>query len=138
MKFRHRPLDELEINLIPFIDILLVIIIFLMLTTTYNRIAALQIRLPDANAEQQNMTVQKVDVVVTADGTFAINGTVVSDPSVSHLAQLLRAAAGEHELSMVVINADGNSSHQSVVNVMDAARQAGLSRLTFATRSEQP
>ena len=109
-----------------------------MLTTTYNRIAALQIRLPDANAEQQNMTVQKVDVVVTADGTFAINGTIVSDPSVSHLAQLLRAAAGEHELSMVVINADGNSSHQSVVNVMDAARQAGLSRLTFATRSEQP
>lgn len=133
MKFRHRFSDEPEINLIPFIDVLLVIIIFLMLTTTYNRIAALQVRLPDANAEEQDITVSKIDVVVTSTGSFAINGNIVRDASVQNLANQLRAASGGNAQAMVIINADGNASHQSVVNVMDAARQAGLSRLTFAT-----
>lgn len=137
MNFRHRPPETPEINLIPFIDVLLVIIIFLMLTTTYNRMAALQVRLPDANAQQQDIVANKIDVIITANGTIAINGAIITSPDVSYISQLLTQTAGGNEAAVIVINADGNASHQSVINVMDAARQAGLARLTFATNTPE-
>lgn len=135
MKFRHRNHADPEINLIPFIDVLLVIIIFLMLTTSYSQVSALHIRLPNANSQQQNAFPETIEVIVTSDGSFAIDGALVRGPSVSHLSQLLAQAASQRHEAVIVINADGNAAHQSVVTVMDAARLAGLTRLTFATRS---
>ena len=133
MNFRLRKPDEPEINLIPFIDVLLVVLIFLMLTTTYSRFAELQITLPVANAEKPKERPREVLVAVTADGLYAIDRKPVEGRSVDTLAAaLLLASAGAAD-AMVVISADAAAPHQAVINVMDAARRANLPRLTFAT-----
>lgn len=138
MKFRNRhSAQKPEINLIPFIDVLLVIIIFLLLTTTYTRISALQIRLPDANAQVQDAMPQTVNVIITSDGVFAVNDVIVRDPNVLTIAQELANAAKNNPETAIIINADGYATHQSVVMVMDAARQANLPKLTFTTRTPE-
>ena len=135
MKFRHRRREEPEINLIPFIDVLLVILIFLMLSTTYSRFTELQINLPVADAEKLKDRPREVIVYVSADGHYLVNKQAVEGRSVELLtAAMGQAAAGEAD-SMVVVSADAAAAHQMVVNVMDAARRAGLSRLTFAAQA---
>ena len=136
MKFRPHPPEEPEINLIPFIDVLLVILIFLMLTTTYSKFTELQITLPTANADASRDRPQEIIVAVAADGRYAVNKTGVEGKSVESIAQALRAAAsGAGEGSVVIISADALSPHQSVVSVMEAARRVGLTQITFATQS---
>lgn len=138
MNFRHRDRDEPEINLIPFIDILLVVLIFLVLTTTYQRFKELQITLPAANAEAPQPKPQEIVVAVAHDGRYAINGQVLEVASVEALVRLLREAASASGTTqpVVVINADAAATHQSVINVMDAARRSGLGQITFATTAE--
>ena len=134
MKFSRRRLEEPEINLIPFIDVLLVVLIFLMLSTTYSRFTELQINLPAANAEKLRERPSEVLVAVAADGRYTINKKPVDGRSVDLLAaELANAAAGRPD-AVVIISADAMAAHQTVVNVLDAARRAGLSRLTFAAQ----
>jgi biopolymer transport protein ExbD len=136
LNFHHRRSEEPEINLIPFIDVLLVILIFLMLSTTYNKFAQLKITLPTADAEKlQENKPAEIIVAVSADGRYMINRKVVDGLSVELLATELLAAADGQSDRIVIISADASASHQSVVNVMDAARRAGLPRLTFATQT---
>lgn len=135
MNFRPRHRDEPEINLIPFIDVLLVVLIFLMLSTTYSKFTELQLTLPVANAEQLRDRPKEIIVSVAADGRYAINKTAVPDRSVSVLSQALSTAAVAGLDSIVIISADAMASHQSVVSVMEAARRAGLSQITFATQT---
>ena len=135
MKFSKRREPEPEINLIPFIDVLLVILIFLMLSTTYSKFTELQVALPVADAEQARDRPHEIIVAVAADGRYAVNRKPVDGRSVEALAAELAAAAGGSSDMMVIVSADATSAHQSVVNVMDAARRAGLARLTFATQS---
>ncbi len=134
MNFRPGQRDEPEINLIPFIDILLVILIFLMLTTTYSKFTELQVNLPVADAEQQRPNPREVVVAVGTDGRYAINKEVLEGAGVETLANALsRATDGQREV-VVIISADAAATHQSVINVMDAARRAGLVQVTFATQ----
>ena len=133
MNFRRHPSEQPEINLIPFIDVLLVVLIFLMLTTTYNKFRELQINLPAANAEAVQSKPQEIVVAVAHDGRYAINGQVLEVASVEALVRLLRETATGNAQPVVVINADAAATHQSVINVMDAARRSGLSHITFAT-----
>ncbi|MEN9384271.1 MAG: hypothetical protein RL323_1414 [Pseudomonadota bacterium] len=135
MKFSSKHRDEPEINLIPFIDVLLVVLIFLMLTTTYSRFTALQVNLPVADAEQPAQQTAEVVVSIGQDGRYAVNRRVLEQASVSGLIAALKEAAGPADKTIVVINADAAASHQSVVNVMDAARRSGLSQITFATQA---
>ncbi|MEG0053095.1 MAG: biopolymer transporter ExbD [Comamonas sp.] len=135
MNFRPRHRDEPEINLIPFIDVLLVVLIFLMLSTTYSKFTELQLTLPVANAEQQRNRPKEIIVSVAADGRYAINKAAVQDRSVAVLAQALTTAAVAGLDSIVIISADAMAPHQSVVSVMEAARRAGLSQITFATQT---
>ncbi len=135
MKFSSKHRDEPEINLIPFIDVLLVVLIFLMLTTTYSRFTALQVNLPVADAEQPQQPPSEVVVSIGQDGRYAVNRRVLDSSSVSGLIAALKEAAGPTDKTIVVINADAAASHQSVVNVMDAARRSGLSQITFATQA---
>ncbi|MFT4241595.1 MAG: biopolymer transporter ExbD [Acidovorax sp.] len=136
MNFRPRAHEEPEINLIPFIDVLLVILIFLMLTTTYSKFTELQLTLPVADADQQRDRPKEVIVSVAADGRYAVNKTGVDGKSVDAIAQALRAAANEAgQGSIVIISADALSPHQSVISVMEAARRVGLTQITFATQS---
>ncbi len=135
MNFRKRRPEEPEINLIPFIDVLLVVLIFLMLSTTYSKFTELQITLPIANADKARDRPREIIVAVAADGRYAVNRKPVEGRSVELLtAELAAAAAGSTEM-IVIVSADATAAHQSVINVMDAARRAGLARLTFATQT---
>ncbi|HNW63530.1 MAG TPA: biopolymer transporter ExbD [Piscinibacter sp.] len=135
MNFRKGRIEEPEINLIPFIDVLLVVLIFLMLSTTYSKFTELQVTLPIADAEKLRERPREIIVVVSADGRYVVNRKPVEGRSVERLAAELSAvAAGSNDL-IVIVSADATAAHQSVVNVMDAARRAGLPRLTFATQT---
>ena len=126
--------EEPEINLIPMIDVLLVILIFLMVTTTFTRFAEIKINLPTAEANKPSERPNEIHVAVDAQGKYVVNRTPVPFGSVQGFADELRRAAANLNEPVVVINADANASHQSVVNVMEAARLVGLSRITFATQ----
>ena len=136
MNFRRgRREDYPEINLIPFIDILLVIVIFLAVTTTYARFAELKINLPSSSAAPTPNQPKQIEVAVAENGRYQIDSNAIGDASVETLAAALKKAAGDQRDPVIVINADARASHQSVVNVMDAARQVGLVRITFATQT---
>lgn len=135
MNFRPRAKDEPEINLIPFIDVLLVILIFLMLTTTYSKFTELQLTLPVADAEQQRDYPKEIVVAVAADGRYAVNKAAVEGGGVESMARALGDAAKAGADSVVIISADAQAPHQAVITVMEAARRAGLSHITFATQS---
>jgi len=131
---RGRQREEPEINLIPMIDVLLVILIFLMITTTYSKFSGLEINLPTADAQTQQEKPNEIDVVVMSSGNVLINKAPVSG-GVEALAQALRNAAAGAE-PVVVINADAKTAHQNVIDVMQAARNAGLTHVSFATQQQ--
>ncbi|WP_309962404.1 biopolymer transporter ExbD [Variovorax guangxiensis] len=135
MHFTHGSKEEPEINLIPFIDVLLVVLIFLMLSTTYSKFTEMQLRLPVADVEAQRDYPKEVIVGVSADGRYSINKTVLPERSVEAVAEALGAAANGGKDSVVIISADASTAHQSVITVMEAARRAGLMQITFATQS---
>jgi len=131
---RGRKHAGLELNLVPLIDVLLVIIIFLVVSATFSRISELQINLPtaDANAPQDKPVV--IDVDVDAGGHYLVNKSNVTDRTVAGLTQALHRAGASAKEPTVVINADANTTHQSVINVMEAARQVGYTHITFSTQ----
>jgi biopolymer transport protein ExbD len=135
MNFRKARPEEPEINLIPFIDVLLVVLIFLMLSTTYSKFTELQVTLPVADADKLRDRQREVIVSVSADGRYAVNHKPVDGRSVDVLAAELAAAANGATDAVVIVSADATVAHQSVINVMDAARRANLPRLTFATQA---
>ena len=137
MSFHHPHGDEPEINLIPFIDVLLVILIFLMLSTTYSKFTELQITLPVADADKARDRPREIIVSVAADGRYAIDKKPVDGRNVDALATELAAAANGAQDAVLIVSADATAAHQSVINVMDAARRAGLPRLAFATQNSQ-
>jgi biopolymer transport protein ExbD len=136
MNFRPRRPEEPEINLIPFIDVLLVVLIFVMLTTTYSKFTELKINLPTANANAAKTRPQELVVVVTADGRYMVNHQLVQGRQVELLTAALAQASQGRKDSIVIVTADAAATHQSVINVMDAARRVGLSQLTFAAQGQ--
>lgn len=135
MNFRPRQKEEPEINLIPFIDVLLVVLIFLMLTTTYSKFTEMQLRLPVANTETQRDYPKEVIVAVAADGRYAVNKVPVGGRGVEQVATALSEAARAGRDSVLIISADASAAHQSVITVMEAARRVGLTQITFATQA---
>ena len=124
MKFRPHPPEEPEINLIPFIDVLLVILIFLMLTTTYSKFTELQITLPTANADASRDRPKEIVVAVSADGRYAVNKQPLDVRDVESVARALRGVAAQD--CILILSADATAPVQAVVTVMDAARREGL------------
>ena len=133
---RFQVREPLEMNLIPLIDVLLVILIFLMITTTYSKYAELQINLPTADAQKQLERPNEINITVNAGGQYTINRRPVVFHDVGTMAEEMRRAAGELKDPVVVINADSNATHQSVINVMEASRLAGYGHLSFATQTQ--
>ena len=134
---RGREKEPLEINLVPMIDVMLVILIFLMITTTYSKYTELQISLPTAQAEKQPERSNEINVLVNAQGQYVINRAAVPFRGVEQLADELRRAGAAHKDPMVVISADAAATHQAVVRVMEASRLAGLTQITFTTQSNR-
>ena len=135
MNFRKQKPEEPEINLIPFIDVLLVVLIFLMLSTTYSKFSELQITLPIADAEKARDREREIIVAVSADGRYLVNRKPVEGRSIEVLTAELAAASQGLTDAVLIVSADAAAAHQSVINVMDAARRANLPRMTFATQN---
>ena len=134
--------EDPEINLIPFIDVLLVVLIFLMVTTTYSKFTELQITLPTADADKALDRPLEINVTVDAKGNYTVNNEPVSFHTVAGLADDLKAAAkaGQPNATaanspVVIVNADQFAMHQMVINVLEAARLAGYDKLTFAAQT---
>lgn len=135
MKFRRSTAPEPEINLIPFIDVLLVVLIFLMLSTTYSKFTEMELNLPVANAAPQKERPKEIVVSVSADGQFSVNHVVVNGRDVQSISNALAQATQNVNDPMVVVSADAQSTHQSVMMVMEAARRNQLNQLTFAAQA---
>ena len=141
MDFRRgRKREDPEINLIPFIDVLLVVLIFVMVSTTYSKFTELQITLPTAEAEKQLDKPFEINVTVDAKGNYTVNNTAVSFHNVAGLAQDMKNAARTQDGQVVaspviIVNADQFAMHQMVINVLEAARVAGYDKLTFAAQT---
>jgi len=132
---RGQEKEPLEINLVPLIDVMMVILIFLMITTTYSKYTELQINLPSADADKQLERSNEIAVLVNAQGQYVINRRPVAFRNVTDLADELKRAGGGAKEPVVVISADATATHQAVIRVMEAARLAGLSQITFTTQS---
>jgi biopolymer transport protein ExbD len=136
MNFRRgHAREEPEINLIPFIDVLLVILIFLMMTTTYSRFSELQINLPEATADKASERPNIVNVAVDANNKYAINNAPAPYENAQAFGQQLKRAAGDVKDPVVAISADAAASHQSVINIMESARMVGMTQISFTTQA---
>ena len=133
---RGRVREEPEINLIAMIDVLLVILIFLMITTTYSKFSGLEINLPTADAAQNKEQPNEINVAVTAAGEVLVNKQPVNGRDVETIAVALKKVGGGNQ-PVVIINADAKAAHQSVIDVMQAAQQSGLTHISFATQQAQ-
>lgn len=138
MRFRRRHDEEPEINLIPLIDVMLIVLIFLAVSTTYSRFTELQIELPRADASKPQTRPNEIQIAITADGRYAVDRQIVPFAEPSAFAQQLAKAAEGRNNPVVVINADAQAPHQSVIGVMEAARIAGLPRIAFAAQKPAP
>jgi biopolymer transport protein ExbD len=135
---KGRTREEPEINFIPLIDLLLVILIFLMVTTTYSKYAELQINLPEASAEKAPERPQVINIGVDANGKYSVNSNATAFAGVDAFAGILRdaAAAGNMKDPVIAIGADAGATHQAVVNVMEAARLVGFTKISFTTQGK--
>lgn len=137
MNFRRGPgREEPEINLIPLIDVLLVILIFLMVTTTYSRFSELHISLPTGQGETNVPKPTEIMVTLSRTGQISVAGTLMDTTQRSVVSKAIRALSQGRANAIVVINADAQATHQSVVSVMEAAREAGITQLAFATQQQ--
>lgn len=134
MNFRQQlPNDEPEINLVPLIDVLLVILIFLAATSSFTRFTQLKVTLSQAQAEAMDFAA--LNIVISRDGLYALDGQILSNDGDEYLVRALRRAASHKKEAVLVINADAQATHESVIRVMQAARQADIGRVNFATQS---
>lgn len=131
---RGRGREEPEINLIPLIDVLLVVIIFLMLTTTYTKFSGLEINLPKADSEQTVDAPNEISIAITASGQVLVNKQALSMSDVTSIADAMRRAAGLKNDPVVIISADAQTPHQRVIDVMQAAQTAGYPKISFTTQ----
>ena len=132
---RGRQKEEPEINLVPMIDVLLVILIFLMITTTYSKFSELEVSLPQAASSQQTDSPNVINITVNASGSYTINRNQVGYSNAEQISEELRKAAGNHADPVIVISADAAATHQSVITVMESARLAGYNHITFTTQN---
>lgn len=138
MNFRSRhkaAQEDPEINLIPFIDVLLVVLIFLMLSTTYSKFTEMQLRLPVADTDAQRDYPKEIVVAISSEGVYMVNRYPVVGNTAEALARALSQSAQAGKDSVLVISADAAARHQAVITVLEAARRAGLSQITFASQS---
>lgn len=126
--------DEIEVNFIPLVDVLLVIIIFLVVSTTFTKLSELKIKLPTAIANPQDSKLLPINVTVSKDGQYSINSKKLAAGDIKEISKRLLEISNNQKDIPIIINADALATHQSVINVMEAARIAGLTKLTFSTQ----
>ncbi len=136
MRFKKRPSDEPEVNIIPLIDVLMAILIFLMMTTTFSKFTELQLQLPVANADAAREYAKEIVVAISNEGRYAVNKQVLEAHSTDSIANALRAANASDE-TVLIISADAATPHQAVISAIEAARRLNMHKVTFATRKAE-
>jgi len=134
MNLRPAQKEPADINITPLIDVVFLLLIFFMVSTTFNRNSELSIELPAASAEAREQRPDSIEVAIDAQGRYYVNGRQLLNTQSSTVRQALESAAGNNESPPIIISADAKTPHQAVVKIMDAARELGFVRLTFATR----
>ena len=137
MKFRRKSKQDNGINLTPLIDVVFLLLIFFMVTTTFTKETRLLITLPEANGEHAEETAQTLELLVNAEGNYAVNGQNLINREIKTIMAALQDASGGNVEMPLIITADAQASHQAVVIAMDAAGQLGFSRLNIATQQTQ-
>ena len=133
MRFRTGRREELDLNITPLIDIVFLLLIFFMVSTTFQKESQLRVQLPQAEQQTEQQPEEPLEIVISADGQYAIGGRTLGDNRLPTLLQALRQAAGDDRDQPLVVRADARTPHQAVVRAMDAAAQLGLTRLSIAT-----
>lgn len=134
MKFRRKIRDELAINITPLIDVVFLLLIFFMVTTTFNRETRLLVNLPEANAELAESTPTQIEVMVARDGSYSINGRALINNRLDTLMRGLELESNGDTSLPILLIADAEATHQSVVTAMDGIGQSGFNRLSIATQ----
>lgn len=133
MNFSRAELDRLEVNITPLIDVVFLLLIFFMVTTTFNQQAELRVDLPEASAEEQTLDVIPIEITIDTAGIYFVNGASLSKNDASGLMQSLQKILDSDEERSVIIRADATTPHQAVVTAMDAVSRLGISKLSIAT-----
>lgn len=134
MNLRTPRREEPDLNLIPLIDVVFMLLIFFMVTTTFNRDSGLQIELPTADAEQTEPKADTIEITIDAEGRYYVNQQALINTQMDTLKRAIEQTAGERRDMPFIISADAKTPHQAVVSAMDAAAQLGFVRITFATQ----
>ncbi|MCU7940383.1 MAG: biopolymer transporter ExbD [gamma proteobacterium symbiont of Bathyaustriella thionipta] len=132
MNFRHRKVEELDVNVTPLIDVVFLLLIFFMVSTTFDRQSELNIELPEASGEISESEKVEIEIFIGPTGKFTINGNEIINTQIETILRALREAAGDDNEPRVIITADKNTTHQAVMTAMDAARQMGFIHITFS------
>ncbi len=132
MNFRHKTPDDLDINITPLIDVVFLLLIFFMVSTTFDHQSELNIELPEASGEITKSENNDIEVFISSKGEYTINGKALINTQIDSLIRAMRNVAGDNKDPRVIISADKNTTHQSVMSAMDAARQVGFIHITFA------
>ncbi len=135
MKFRRRRRDEVGVDLTPLIDVVFLLLIFFMVSTSFIRETQLKIDLPEANGERQETEKNDIEITIDRHGNYAVNDRLLVNNDTSTLVRALRQQLAQHKpTSHVIITADAKSAHGDVVRAMDAAGRVGLSHISITTR----
>ncbi|MDX2506673.1 MAG: biopolymer transporter ExbD [Gammaproteobacteria bacterium] len=132
MNFRHKKPDDLDVNVTPLIDVVFLLLIFFMVSTTFERQSELNIELPEASGTITESEKVEIEIFIGSAGKYTINGRELINAQIETLLRALRDAAGDDNDPRVIIAADRNTTHQSVMTAMDAARQMGFVHITFS------
>ena len=132
MNFRHKTPEDLDVNITPLIDVVFLLLIFFMVSTTFDRQSELNIELPEASGEISETESLDIEVFIGPKGEYTINGKTLLNTQIESMLRAMREVAGDNKEPRVIISADKNATHQSVMTAMDAARQLGFLHITFA------
>ncbi len=135
MNFRRRRMKTVEITLTPMIDVVFLLLIFFMVTTTFNRETELKIKLPEAEGTEKTEQQKVIELTIDADGIYYINQHQLINQKLSTLRKALIEAAGNSRNMPFIINADAKTPHQFVISALDIAGQIGFTRITFAAKA---
>lgn len=134
MNLRQHVTEEPDVNLTPLIDVVFLLLIFFMVSTTFNKETELSVELPEASGEAADIKSKTVEIGIGRNGGYSVNGEQLVKNDIGTLKRAIQLAVGERENPPLLIIADGKTTHQSVITAMDAVRQLGYSHLTFATK----
>lgn len=134
MNFKRQNREEIAVNLTPLIDIVFLLLIFFMVSTTFTKENHLSIDLPEASSEQRTVAPQAIEILISASGEYSINDHALINHKLDTLKRGLQKALGDNSTAPVIITADARTPHEAVVRAMDAAGQLGLVNLSITTR----